>query len=263
MFRKTAGAARLTDVERRLVDHVTRGELLDLAGDGPVDEAAMRAWDSARTVRAAVLRDILRGRLAPDPDLHGLRLRGARIAGRIDLANLTTSLIAALYDCLLEEGLVARDATLPRLILSGCWLKHRDESPLAVDRLTAAVLVLDRAVVTAHCKTGAVELIAAHLGQLNCTDATLRNDTGPALVADRLQVDQSVFLRGGFEGSAPAKLARSGCRARTSAGWSVTVPGCATTAAPPCTPTTSRSTRVPSSWAGSRRSAPANVVRSG
>jgi hypothetical protein len=187
------------DLERRLVDHVTRGKLLDLAITGPVDEAAMRTWDDARTIKATVLRDILRGRLAPDPDPHGLRLRGARIDGRLDLVNLTTGLIVALYDCLLEEGLVARDATLPRLILSGCRLKHPTESPLAADRLTAAVLALDRAVVTAHCETGAVELPAAHLGQLNCTRATLRNDAGPALVADGLQVDQTASLRDGFE----------------------------------------------------------------
>jgi hypothetical protein len=65
----------LTDVEQALVNHVIRGELLDLAGVEPVDEAAMRSWNSSRTVRAAVLRDILRGRLVPDPDPHGLRLR--------------------------------------------------------------------------------------------------------------------------------------------------------------------------------------------
>jgi hypothetical protein len=110
MFRKTAGAARLTDVERQLVDYVTRGELLDLAGDGPVDEAAMRSWGNSRTIQAVVLRDILRGRLALDPDPHGLRLRGARITGRLDLENLTTRLWLELYDCLLGEGMVARDA---------------------------------------------------------------------------------------------------------------------------------------------------------
>ncbi len=75
MVTETAGEASLTDVEQRLVDHVTQGKLLDLAAAELVDEAAMRAWDSSQTIRAAVLRDILRGRLAPDPDPHGLRLR--------------------------------------------------------------------------------------------------------------------------------------------------------------------------------------------
>jgi hypothetical protein len=199
MFRKTAGAARLTDVERRLVDHVRRGELLDLAGAEPVDEAAMRAWDSTRTVRAVVLRDILRSRLAPNPDPHGLRLRGARIAGQLDLENLTISLWLELLDCLLGEGLVARDATLPGLDLEGCRLEHPSQPPLAAERLTAAVLAFDRAVITAHCENDAVRLPGAHLGTLACSHATIRNDAGPALGADGLQVDQGVFLRGSFE----------------------------------------------------------------
>jgi hypothetical protein len=68
MATETTGEVSLTDIEQALVDHVTRGEPLDLAAGEPVDEAAMRSWDNSRTIRAAVLRDILRGRLAPDPD---------------------------------------------------------------------------------------------------------------------------------------------------------------------------------------------------
>jgi len=199
MVTKTAGGVSLTDIEQQLVDHVTRGELLDLAADEPVDEAAMRSWDSSRTVRAVVLRDILRGRLALDPDPHGLRLRGARIAGRLDLENLTTSVAVELYDCLLGEGLVAHGATLPFLILSGCRLEYPAQPPLDADRLTATALGLDRAVITADCETGAVRLLGAHLGRLDCSGARIRNDSGPGLDAEGLQVDQNVFLRGGFE----------------------------------------------------------------
>ena len=199
MVTEAAGEVSLTDVEQALVDHVTRGEPLDLAVAEPVDEAAMRSWDSSRTIRAAVLRDILRGRLAPDPDPHGLRLRGARIAGQLDLEDLTTDVGVQLYDCLLGEGLVARDAKLPALDLSGCRLKHSSESPLDADRLTTAVLSLNRAVITADCETSAVGLGGAHLGMLACIGARMRNDSGPALAAAGLQVDQSVYLRNGFK----------------------------------------------------------------
>ena len=103
----------LTPVEQSLVEHVRRGEWLDLAADNEaVDEAAMRSWGDSRTCRATVIRDILRGRLAADPDPHGLRLRGARISGRLDLENLTTDVNFELTDCLLEEGILARDARL-------------------------------------------------------------------------------------------------------------------------------------------------------
>ena len=46
---------------------------------------------------------------------------------------------------------------------------------------------------------GAVRLIGARIGgQLDCTGAELRNDSGPALNADSLQVSQDVYLRDGF-----------------------------------------------------------------
>lgn len=199
MVTETAAGAPLTDVEQRLVDYVTRGELLDLAGAEPVDEAAMRTWDSSRTVQASVLRDILRGRLAPDPDPHGLRLRGVRVAGRLDLENLTTGVGIELLDCLLGEGLVARGAKLPFLSLSGCRLEQPTQPPLDADRLNAAELILDRAVIKAACEPGAIQLTSAHLGQLRCDGATVRNDAGPALHADGLHADLGVFLREGFK----------------------------------------------------------------
>ena len=47
---------------------------------------------------------------------------------------------------------------------------------------------------------GAVRLFSARIGgQLAFSGAVLRNESGPALVANRLQVDEEVFLRGGFE----------------------------------------------------------------
>jgi len=199
MVKELAGAASLTEVERALVEHVTCGELLDLAAGEPIDEAAMRAWGDARTVRATVLRDILRGRLAPEPDPHGLRLRGARIAGQLDLEHLTTSVAVELRDCLLDQGLVASNARLPALVLSGCRLEHPSQPPLEAQELTTTVLLLDAAVIVAACETGGLRVADAHLDALGCTGATLHNSRGPALAAERLQVSQGVFLRGGFE----------------------------------------------------------------
>lgn len=46
---------------------------------------------------------------------------------------------------------------------------------------------------------GAVRLVGAHVGgQLDASDATIRNDTGPALSADRLRVDHDLILSAGF-----------------------------------------------------------------
>jgi hypothetical protein len=186
--------ASLSEVEGLLVDHVTRGERLDLAGEEAVDEAAMRSWGTSRTVRASILRDILRGRLAPDADPHGLRLRGARIVGRLDLESLTTSVFVELFDCLLEEGLVARGARLPFLSVEGCLLEHSSEPALSAARLTAAALFLDRAVITSHCNKEAVRVAGAHLGQFDLIGTELRNDSGPALGAEGLRVEEIVFF---------------------------------------------------------------------
>jgi hypothetical protein len=75
----------LDPVEVELLEHVSEGTWLDLAAEAPVDKATMASWDAGHTIHAAVIRDILRGQLGDDPDPHGLRIRGARIAGRLDL----------------------------------------------------------------------------------------------------------------------------------------------------------------------------------
>ncbi len=54
---------------------------------------------------------------------------------------------------------------------------------------------------------GAVRLSGAHIGgSLDCDGASLRNDSGPALYADRLQVDQAMFLRDGFTATGSGEL---------------------------------------------------------
>ena len=190
----------LTSVELSLVERVGRGECLNLAADDEaVDEASMRSWGDSRTCRASVIRDILRGRLAADRDPHGLRLRGARITGRLDLENVTTDVNLELADCILEEGVLARDACLAFVALTGCQFEHPAEPPLDGARLTCSVLRLNGARVIGHNDTGAVNLFGAHItGPVGFEGADLRNDSGPALFADGLRVDQDMFMRGGF-----------------------------------------------------------------
>ncbi len=197
----------LTSMEQSLVEHVSRGEWLDLAADDEVvDEGAMRSWGKARTCRATVIRDILRGRLAADPDPHGLRLRGARIIGRLDLASLSTEVNFELRDCLLEEGILAPDAHLATVSLSGCHLEHPTEPPLDTDRLTCNVLILIKATIIGHAEAGAVLLRGAHTGLLHCGGARLCNDSGPGLRGDGLQVGRGMYLRREFTATGTGRL---------------------------------------------------------
>ena len=69
----------------------------------------------------------------------------------------------------------------------------------------------------AAASRGAVRLIGARIGgQLDCSGAELRNDSGPALIADGLQVDQDLFLTDGFTatggGDADAAVDLTGAR---------------------------------------------------
>jgi hypothetical protein len=246
----TGDPASLSEVERLLVDHVERGEVLDLAGEEPVDAAAMRSWSGPRIVRAWVLRDILLGRLAPDPDPYGLRLRGARILGGVELENLTTTVPVELVHCYLDQGMSARGARIPYLSLEGCRVEDATRPALSASRLAAPALFLDKTEFICHGEDDAVRLQGARLGQLHaldakfssrsgvalnarsmrveemtllvgmtaagndtiaavrltgarlgwldCTSATIRNESGPALDAVGLQVDQAAYVAGGF-----------------------------------------------------------------
>jgi hypothetical protein len=193
----------LMSAELSLVEHVSRGEQLDLAAAGEaVDEAAMRSWGESRTCRASVIRDILRGRLAADPDPHGLRLRGAKITGRLDLQNLTTDVHLDLQCCLLEQGVCVRDAHVASLTLTGCQIEHPAEPALDGARVTCTLLDLTKARIIGHAQNGAVNLRGARIGSyLDCSGAELRNDSGPALAADSLQVN-NIFLQDGFTATA-------------------------------------------------------------
>ena len=195
----------LTEAERRLVQVVGSGEQLDLAGRKyragdliPAD--VMRGWGRRHTVRASVIRDVLRGRLVGRPDPRGVRLRGARISGRLDLDYLIATIPLSLTDCVLPDGMVASGATLPALILRGCLLAHRDLPPMVAARLTTTVLDLSLATVTARCEPAAVDLAGADLGLLDARGATLVNARGPALDASQSHIRRDVRLSGFGEG---------------------------------------------------------------
>ncbi|HEY0534487.1 MAG TPA: hypothetical protein VGD29_23110 [Actinoplanes sp.] len=200
---------QLTALEQQLVDAVIQGELLDLAGEDEPDEATMHSWGPAQTIRAWVIRDIVLGRLAPEPDPRGLGLRGVRIDGRIDLANVAKDLEIRLQNCLLPDGLLLRDARLLGLDLGGCRIGRpadSTESVIDADRFVGRALILNTAVVISSSPDGTLRLDNAHLSRLSCVASQLRNDSGPALHGDNLVVDQNVFLSEGFTAHAVSDL---------------------------------------------------------
>ena len=200
MEQSDARSDDLNEVERRLIDSVACGIELDLAGAEQIDEAAMKRWGASKTVRASVIRDVLRGRHVKDPDPHGVQLRGAKIVGRLDLEGLTSGVSLTLTACHLNEGVNARGAQLPALGLRQCRAENQSGAPLDAERLSTQVL--DLTGFTANTNfgcTGTVHLAYAHIGGvLNASGATLINNAGPALSADGLRVDGTLFLSKGF-----------------------------------------------------------------
>lgn len=167
-------------VEQALADHAARGEPLDLDG---------------AAVPASVLRDIVLGRLGQELDPHGLRLRNARIEGRLDLEHVESVVPLELTDCTLADGLVARDARLAAFVLVDCRLTSSAEPAADLQRLETSLLNLHGSVVTSASEHGALSLVDARIRVLQLSDATLQDTAGPALVANSLQVDHDMLMK--------------------------------------------------------------------
>ena len=162
------------------------GEVLDL-GSGS-ESTVMEAWGPDRTVRAAVLRHLL---VDGEWPVHskGVRLRGARIRGRLDLEAATLRCPLRLENCYLDgPALVLDYAAISLLILNRCQLAGLNGEALTVSK------DLDLAGSTF---TGPVRLVGAEIkGSLKCSGARLdcANSDGNALDAMRLKVGGGVFL---------------------------------------------------------------------
>ncbi|MFC9687795.1 hypothetical protein ACFTSF_04600, partial [Kribbella sp. NPDC056951] len=159
----------LTRLEARLLQCVMDGGVLDLTdGQDNVSEEEMSAWGAERSVRATVIRDILRGKLAVEADPRGIRLRGARVVGHLDTRHVTATVPLSLELCYLASGADLSDARLKPVELSGCRIK--------------GLLLRDTHVA----------------GHLIVAGAAICNTTGPAFYGDGLRVEGDLFLNDGF-----------------------------------------------------------------
>jgi hypothetical protein len=163
------------------------GELLDPGGDS-FDLDAMQHWGKERTVSAAVLRDLLVG--GPWPPVHakGVRLRGVRISGLLDLEGATLRCPLSLDSCYFDEAVCLDHVTASRVMLTGCQL-----AGLTASMLTARQIDLSRSTL----RTGPLLLMCADItGDLICSGAQLNGTDSDhnALVAGGIKVGGSVYL---------------------------------------------------------------------
>jgi hypothetical protein len=136
-----------------------------------------------------VIRDVLVGRLGSAADVRGLRLRGARIVGTLDLEGVRIEVLLRLNECDFTDAVWVRGSHLPLLDLRGSRLRGLNGRELAVQR----ALLLSRVSVP----DGYISLGGARIGAVfACEHAWLRNTGGRALQADRIQIDGDLLLDG-------------------------------------------------------------------
>jgi hypothetical protein len=120
----------LTPLESRLVECAATGEELDCAPTGATaaEFDAIDDWDD-RKIRAEVLVALCTGEM-PDWSVHprrGLRLRGAYIAGQVDLSRAQMAQCPlAFYMCRFEEGVELSGTTTSDLDFTSCALTSLD-----------------------------------------------------------------------------------------------------------------------------------------
>ncbi|HEX6501308.1 MAG TPA: hypothetical protein VF054_20085 [Micromonosporaceae bacterium] len=161
-----------TDLLRRIESHLAVGRELDLSQGASIEFEDMRTWGVDREVTGEDL-----CRLLTDPSVtrspRGIRLRGARIVGGIDLSYRKLDACLHLVSCLVDGEINLIQTELPLLMLRGC---HIDR--LTGDRMKVgggALLDYDpKSGERGFRATGLVRLMGAEVGWLSLEGATFR-----------------------------------------------------------------------------------------
>lgn len=176
---------------RALVAHFNAGTRLDLRASGQ------------QIVEAEWIRLLLTER---DPDggersawpPAGLRIRGAHISGRLNLAGVDSAVRLELLDCTIEDGIDAAWGHLRALSLTSCQLGGPDDPRPALNaeglRIDEA-LYLDGMAADSRAEEGTVLLRDANVGVgLSLAMATVSNSAGPAINGEGLEVTKRLAL---------------------------------------------------------------------
>lgn len=175
----------LSEPEALLWEAFPRGRWVDLRSGVPERDglAAAPGWGPERTIRAEVIAALLLGAAEPAPgSAPAIRLRGARVSGRLDLMGATVEAALICEYCVFEEPLRLVEAAVRTVRVVGGRLRHLNAARMRLDgilnlsgsRVDAGVR-LDRARVA-----GEVSLRGAALGP---------DQDGVGLAADGLAVE--------------------------------------------------------------------------
>ncbi|MCO5967533.1 translocation/assembly module TamB domain-containing protein [Actinoallomurus soli] len=192
----------LTEAEKLVWRRFRTGDWADLrTGDPALDDVTGGAsWGPERTVDAEVIRALLLGAAGAEPGRHpALRLRGARVTGRLDLMGASVEYALVCEGCHFEEPLRFVEASTKTVRITGSRLPALNGARLRLDGILNLHLSrvehgvrLDRAKIT---------------GEVTLRGATLGPDSaGVALAADGMAVDGNVECDEGFTTDGAVRL---------------------------------------------------------
>jgi hypothetical protein len=179
---------RLLPLEEAMRVGAAAGDLIDRGRAS--DLAEMQAWGEERTIRAAVLRYML----IDDKwlvDVKGIRLRGVRISGYLDLEAATLRYPLFLENCYFDTARpVSLDyATVSQLTFTRCHMPG-----LTGLKLSARELDLSGSILTGPLVAQGADIA----GNLNCCAVQLagHDDGGYSLIADGMKAGNVLLNRG-------------------------------------------------------------------
>lgn len=186
------GSGPLSTSEQRIRLAAETGELVDFRNDRPED----------RIVRGpAIERLLLERRGASQAPLRAMRIRGAVVAGQLNLEAATLPCPLVFIDCSFDQPINLCEASAPSVRLKG--------SGSHVPGLDAKQLTTrgDLELSDGFESDGEVDLFGAHIGgNLDCHGGKFRNSGAIALNGSALQVDQNMSLGGRFDASGEVDL---------------------------------------------------------
>jgi hypothetical protein len=201
----------LSAAERSLWAAFPRGAWVDFrTGDAGEDDLAKAgAWGKERIIRAKVIAALLLGAARVEPGYRpALRLRGARVIGRLDLMGATVAHPVVCEHCRFDGPLRFVEAVTRTVRIVSCSLPSFNGARMRTEGIVnfydsevAAGVRLDRAKVA-----GEVSFRRARLGAGD-GGVAFAGDNGVALAADGLAVEGPVECNEGF-------TARGGVRLR-------------------------------------------------
>ena len=183
----------VTLAERAVWAAFSRGDWVDLhqGHPGADDPGEAQAWGPQCLVRAEIIESLLLGALAPGPGVvAALRLRGARISGRLDVAGSQVRAAVYFTGCRFDEPPDFAGATTRTISLTSCDLDGFSGRLLRVD----GDLHFD----ASHIH-GCVMLRHSNVsGSIHLSSCELRNPGQIALSGGGLTVEGGMFGRDGL-----------------------------------------------------------------